>query len=177
MLETIKKCYEENKVVSLYFNKEDNSCHLTGFVAAFNNDEILVKHITNRGNYDGFILNRFENLYRISYDDKYENKILKLYNIKNQNHPKINVKAGNILFSLFDFSMKNNYLCTIEFTNDNIVGFIMDYNDDYIYIEEINDYGEKMGKCVINYDEIITISCDTDNEQDLMILYCEKLDR
>ena len=177
MLDIIKKCHEKNKVVSLYFNKDDNSRHQTGFIAWYNNNEILIKHISDRGLYDGFIVNKFEDLYRISYDDKYENKVLKLYKIKNQSHPEIDIKDNNVLFSLFDYSMKNNCLCKLELANDDIVGIITNYNEEYIYIHEIDYYGEKAGICVINYDEIITICCDTDNEQDLMILYSKKLNK
>ena len=59
------KSMDEKKIASFYFNKEDNCTHLTGFVYALNDSELLVAHINARRGYDGFALNHINNLYRV----------------------------------------------------------------------------------------------------------------
>ena len=169
MLEIIEKCFDEKKVTSFYFNKEDNTKHLTGYIHAYNDDELLIAHISSRGLYDGFILNKTSELYCITYDGCYEEKIKKLYTLKSQKHPAI--ECGDcILFSLLDFSKNNNHIVSLELSNDTIVGFIDKYDDNYIYLDMIDEYGHGLGKCIIDYDEVITFACDSDDEQDLKML-------
>lgn len=68
MNKILELCLKEQKIASLYFDKEDNCAHLTGFVHGYNEEELLVAHITPRGEYDGYVLNKISNLYRIDYE-------------------------------------------------------------------------------------------------------------
>ena len=57
----------------------------------------------------------------------------------------------------------------MELENASVTGFVEEY-DDSIRLKVINENGVENGGCVINIDEVITFSCDTDYEQDLKIL-------
>ncbi|MCM1365313.1 MAG: hypothetical protein NC122_00190 [Faecalibacterium sp.] len=169
MIETIERCFKDRKIVSFYFNKEDNCTHLTGFIYAYNENELLVAHITPRGEYDGFILNQMSNLYKIEYDGDYEKKILNLYCLKRQSHPCIEIRGDSILFSLLDFTKDNNHLISVDLNTDKITGFVKSY-DDFITLNMVDDYGRNNGVAVVSIDEVITFSCDTSDEQDLSLL-------
>ncbi len=169
MLNLLKECKNHNKVASLYFNKEDNCSHLTGFVYAFNDTELLVAHINARGEYDGFVLNGVNNLYRVDCGHDYENKISALYTLKKQKHPMITINEENILFSLLDFAFVNKLLVTLELDNNTVTGYVVSY-DGFITLNIVDPYGKNNGKCIIDIDEVITFACDTDDEQDLRIL-------
>lgn len=173
MINIIKYCFENNKVASFYFDKENNEKHLTGYICYYNESEFLVAHITPRGEYDGFILNKIDNVYRIDYDSEYEFKIQKLYKLKEQSHPEIRFNEEEILYTLLDFAFKNNHLVTVELQNDQVTGEVNRY-DDYICLNVVNDYGKDDGISIIEIDEIITFSCDTDREQDLKTLKAGK---
>lgn len=173
MLKIIEYCYKNKKVVSLYFNKEDNCVHLTGYICCYNEDEILISHITSRGEYDGFILNKIDNLYRIDYDGEYEKKIEKLYKLKKQSHPIITGDEDGILYPLLAFTDENQYFISVELQSDKVTGLINGYND-YIYLSTVNDFGHDSGITAVDIDEIAVFAVDTDNEQDLNILYKQK---
>ena len=169
MIKTLKECYENQKVASFYFNKEDNCAHLTGFLHCYNENEILIAHITPRGEYDGFVLSKIDNLYRVDYSGDYEKKIQLLYKLKSQSHSTVTCDKDSILFSFLEFANKNKYLISMELENASVTGFVEEY-DDSIRLKVINENGVENGGCVINIDEVITFSCDTDYEQDLKIL-------
>ena len=170
MLDILKNCAKKGKVVSLYFNKEDNQVHSTGYVHRYNENEIIIAHINPRGEYDGFILNRIDDIYRIEFDGDYERKIRRLYKLKKQKHNTINCAKESLLFDLLDFAKDNEYLISLEFNNDSVTGTIDFYDENYICLNVIDAYGKQNGTSVAAIDQIVTISCDTDYEQDVKLL-------
>lgn len=72
---------------------------------------------------------------------------------------------------MIDFAKDEKHLISAELNNDKITGFVIDYDDDYITLNIIDDYARSIGVTVINIDEIVTLSCDTDYEQDLKLMY------
>ena len=170
MLNIIEDCWKCKRVASFYFNKEDNCAHLTGFVLFYNAQEIVVAHITPRGEYDGYVYNKLEDLYRIEYHGNYEKKIERLYNLKKQTHKMLFYDGDNILSHLLDLARVSGRLVSLELRNDTITGYIMEYGD-YVKVNLIDENGVADGECVINIDEVVTISIDTDYEQDLERLY------
>lgn len=174
LVNIINVCMEKQKLASFYFNKEDNCAHLTGFIHAYNDNELLIAHITPRGEYDGFVLNKMTNLYRVDYDGNYEKKIQQLYKLKKQSHPIVQCNKDEIFVSLLKFACENEYLITLELENDSVTGYVDEY-EDFISLQVLDENGGKNGKCIIDIDEVVTFSCDTDYEQDLKILnYAQK---
>lgn len=169
MQQVIDDCFRNQKVVSCYFNREDNSVHLTGFIFDYNDEELLLAHITPRGEYDGFVLNKMENLYRIDCEGKYEKKIHELYKSKHQSHSVVPCNKEKIADALLKYACENGCLVTLELENASVTGQIEKYGD-YISLQVLDENGEENGKCIIDIHEIVTFSCDTDYEQDLKIL-------
>lgn len=170
MEKIIKYCLDNNKVMSFYLNKEDNLVHSTGFALHLHDDEVLIAHINPRGEYDGFILNKIDNIYKLDYDSDYEKKIQKLYNIKKQNHHMFKIQES-MLYSLLEYANKEGLILSLELKNDKITGFVNNFDENYVYLTLINDNGWINGKSVISIDEVIVFVCDTDYEQDLKLLY------
>lgn len=171
MNNTIKFCYKNHVMASFYFNRDDNLTHLTGFVYAFNEDELLIAHISPRGMYDGFILNQITNIYRIDYNGEYENKIQKLYDFQKQKHSNISITEESILFPMLDWAKEYQKIISLELKNNSITGFVKEYNDYIITIQLIADTGLQNGISKIEIDEIVTFTFDSDYEQDLKILF------
>lgn len=169
MFNVIENCFKSCKVASFYFDKQDNQVHLTGFVHCYNESEVLIAHITPRGEYDGFILNRISDVYRIDCGGEYEIKIQTLYELKKESHPHISCNEEGILFPLLAFAKENDYFITAELQNDKVTGRVIEYGD-YIYLSTIDDNGYESGTSIIDVDEVVSFSCDTVYEQDLKIL-------
>ncbi len=173
MLKSIEYCFNHKKISSFYCNKENTNLHLTGYIARYNDSEILISHINSHGNYDGFILKHIEDIYRIDYDGEYENRIERLYKLKNQSHNIINTFNSDeeILYSLLDYAKENDYIASLEFQDNFISGLINGYDNSMVYLSIINEYGTADGTTIIDIDEVISVAIDTDDEQDLRILY------
>ncbi len=171
MIDIIQKCAAEKKIASFYFNKNDNTVHLTGFVHCFNDEEILIAHITPRGEYDGYILNRIEDIYRIEYNGYYEKKIGLLYSLKSQNHQLLRKNDNEyILDSLIDYAISCNKVVSLQLQNDKITGFVVSYANGVILMNTLDNNGISDGYSSISIEEVETFACDGDYEQDLKLL-------
>lgn len=177
IIECIKYCYEKNKAVSFYFDNGDRLQHLVGFIQKFNDSEILIAHISSHGFYDGFILKHIEDLKRIEYDGEYENKVHTLYALKNQEHLVIDTFIENeeyILDPVLEFAEKNELVISFECEDTVLSGLIDSFEENLLHLIILNDFGKKSGIAVIDLCEVSTISLDTDDEQDLLLLYKNK---
>ena len=102
----LQDCIRTQKVVSLYFDKDNPFSHLTGRILQIRQNEVLIAHISMHGCYDGYILKRIDDLYRVDVDGKYEQKIGRLYSIKGQSHPSISIDVSDrsLLQTLLNFA-------------------------------------------------------------------------
>ena len=76
----LQDCIRTQKVASLYFDKENPFSHLTGRILQIRQNEVLIAHISMHGCYDGYILKRIDDLYRVDVDGKYEQNRAALFN-------------------------------------------------------------------------------------------------
>lgn len=158
--------------MSFYCNPDDTDAHLTGYIEKFNEDELLIAHISSHGCYDGFILKRVTDVYRMDYDGEYEKKIERLYKIKKQSHSTVSACSDcnkKILYTLLDFAKENEYVISLEFQDSYLSGVVngYDYDKDIIYLSIIDNYGHEEGVSIIHTCNVVTVSVDTDDEQDL----------
>lgn len=171
MINTIKKYYNENAVISIYNDSDDTTKHFTGYINSYNDCEILVSHITPRGEYDGYILLHIDDIFRIEANGKYEEKIEKLYSLKKQKHEKFTFDNDGIAYQLLDFASENNLIVRFEFHDDIRCGFIDKYDQSICTINPVNDFGKSDGTATIDINKAEIISVDTDFEQDLKLIF------
>ena len=165
----IKKCFDQDMIASFYGDMQNSESHLTGFVGAYDENFLIIKHISPTGLYDGFILIRTRDLFRIDLNGAYEDKVRKLYESKNQVHPNC-PSADNLPLSILDYSLKNNKMISIEIGNDTITGLVNAYNSEYICLFAFDRYGRNNGETVVACDEIMSIAMDTSTEQSIQLL-------
>ena len=172
MIRSIRHCHKNKTIASFYCNPDDCTAHYTGFVEKFNENEILIAHISPNGYYDGYILRHIDDVYRIDYDSDYENKIAKLYCFRNQQHKLIDTFEDDdmIICPLLDYAKKYNLVVTLEFEDNSISGFINGYSGDVVCINCLNESGIENGISTVNLDDIEAICVDTEDEQNILIL-------
>ena len=133
---------------------------------------MLIYHMTPQGLYDGYILIKTEDIFKIDRNGKYENKIKKLYEIAAQTHQVFHLEEDDALFFILaEFAQKNAYIVNLELMEDSVTGFIENYNDDAIWLTMIDEYGYKDGECILQIDEIMAVFVDTQDEQTLNVLH------
>lgn len=166
MLDTIKYCYENKLVTYFYFDSQE----LCGYIAYYNDDEVVINHISTNGLYDGYIVRHISDIAVIDYDCKYCKQIEKLYKIRNQTHKAIDFNADEIIYTMLDFAKENNYIISLDVKDMDFSGIVVDYKDNIITINEVDKNGEKDGINVIDLDNVNSLFVDTEDEQKLRLL-------
>lgn len=170
MFELVSSQITADKVLSIYCDNQNPESHLSGFLYAYNDDEVLIQHISADGLYDGYILILREDIIRLDFGGKYEQKIKMLYELRKQTHPTI--PYGECLYlALLRFGMEQKLIVSIEWDNSILSGFVSQYNNDLIHLRLIDEYGNANGETVVLCDEIKSFAVDTSTEQNRYLLY------
>ena len=160
----LQDCIRTQKVASLYFDKENPFSHLTGRILQIRQNEVLIAHISMHGCYDGYILKRIDDLYRVDVDG--------LYSIKGQSHPPISIDASDrsLLQTLLNFAKQARLIVTFEFADECLSGFVESVRHETVDLRIVDEYGVICGLAQLLASEVSTVSVDTDDEQDIRLL-------
>lgn len=133
----------------------------------------MLSHISSNGYYDGYILRRIEDVYRIDYDGEYECRIENLYKARGQAHTISIVKEDeeNLFLSALRLAKELGLVVSLVFNDACRSGLIKHYDNDVVCLFALSDNGEKDGIAVVKASEILVVEMDTDYEQDLKLLY------
>lgn len=141
-----------------------------GKVLGWNNDEILIAHISAGGYYDGYVLRPFDGLFQITFEGKYERKIQKLYAEKKQHHRLAHITNDNLWNSILEFAFREKLVVSAENGNLSVTGYIEKWDDDVLKLCALDQFGLSDGQAVVFREEIDLLAVDTDFEQDLRLL-------
>ena len=112
MLEYLNK-KELDNIISIYCDSSNPETHLTGYLHTFDDEYLLIRHVTAHGDNDGFIAVRRQDVFRIDISGKYEKKIDILYKKKKQTHSHLR-RCEKVLDDLLFFSCENKYIISVE---------------------------------------------------------------
>lgn len=179
----LKECMEDNKIVSVFSDINEPSKCSAGFICAISTEQVLIKHVTCDGLYDGYRVRKLENIYRVDKDSQYERKLESLYFIKNQSHKDILFKGLTGDFNIFqEMLIKSNDIgfpvsIDIDETGSQalIIGLIEEIRGTKVVIKKITEYGEEDGESIILLDDIISLNCDSFDEHTMLLLYKNNL--
>ena len=158
---------QSQTVASYYWN---NAGVQVGKVLGWNDDEILIAHITPGGYYDGYVLRTLCGLSHITFGGKYEHKIEELYLKKEQKHC-FEVDSSKTLWaSILQYAQQKKLVVTAESGSESVTGYIAEWDDTTLRLQVLNPYGEKDGYGIVLRDQIDLLAVDTDYEQDLKLL-------
>ena len=164
---------EKNQPISIYTDKDNTEKFAFGFVQGISDDCLLIASITKYGLYDGYVIKKLEDIYRLEVDDKYGKKLRKLYLLHKQKHSKIDLASKNIVCDLLQHAYKNRLIVTLELHDsnyDDLQGFVMEIPSDLIVIKQLDSYGNNDGTSMISLEDITHIACDSENEMTLKLL-------
>ena len=173
MRRSLKRCMANREIVSLYCNSEGVEKHLVGYIVSLDEDTVLIAHISPHGKYDGFVMKRIADIFRIDCGGEYEKRIETLYIEKKQSHPNLfhDDETGILLDTVLRSAKENNYIVSCEYETEIISGFVQHYDDDIFQLDIVTEAGELNGIAVIDAESVLTFSIDSEDEQDLKILH------
>jgi len=162
-----------DKPLLLYKNREDTEIFHCGYVLDVTEKEVLMAHISSVGRYDGYILLRCEDLWRVESDDGYVAKTHKLYKLRHQEHPAIDRHNASLMEDLLRFAQKHRLIVILQFLSsglENTTGFVANIHDGTIEIDRVNYEGNRDGKTYVHISDITRIDCDDDEASALRLL-------
>lgn len=174
ILKLLKDSMINNKVISIHTNRRNPDSFSAGIVIKYNEDDMILKSIDYYGEYDGYIARKISTIFKVEIDTKYNNTLYKLYNLKKQNHLKIQFNENcniNIYKELTENAMKNNLFVYIkEKKKSSYTAKITKIEKSVLHLNIINQYGIEINNYLCNIADIQKINCDTKDEQCIKLL-------
>lgn len=179
VLLALKRSIKESLMISIFSNGYQPEKCSVGFVEKLSNEQVLVKHVTQEGLYDGFIIRKLKDIFRIDIDGQYERRLALLYNIQNQSHldyfEQIVKKNSNLFKIALEVSKKRNLFVRISIdeteAQEDIIGLVKEVNKKEAVISKISLDGLNDGECFFFIDDIVKMNCDSVEEKALELLY------
>ncbi|MGI6745677.1 MAG: hypothetical protein ACOX45_05980 [Acutalibacteraceae bacterium] len=173
LIEELNRIKEQRGLISIYTDT-NNTCKFTvGYVAGVSEQHFILALVTPTGEYDGFLLKELDSIYKITTDELYLNKLLKLINMK-QTEFNMLFESNDLIEELLIFAQKRHKILSIELMNsgyDDCIGFIELINESMCKTQEINEFGKYDGISIVNLSDITQISCDDTDNRTRMTLY------
>lgn len=173
-LNELKLAKELGRLISVFDDIENTNEFSVGFISNFNNDYYILRSITPHGRYDGFLLRKTKNILKLSTDGPYEEKIKILSERNNTHHKNCDFGNNDLVEAILTYALQNQLVVAIELLNsgcDDCTGFISSLDDEQCTIWKLNQYGKQNGTAIIEMNDITKINVDSEDEQDLKILY------
>ena len=161
----------KNQMCAIYDDDDDN--FRVGEVVFYNDIDAIFKTYTTRGYEDGLYMTKIDSIYRVDYNNKYIEKIKKLFASIEQNTCcyKFDFDGLDLSHELLEYSKQESYVITIKMSNEDVIsGEVYNIDDQYVYLNVINDDGESDGESIIKKDCIERIWCNTGYERNLQLL-------
>ncbi len=179
ILSVLNRSHKDGLMVSVYSNRYQPEMCSVGFIDSLSAGQFIMKHVTPEGIYDGYIIRRIEDVFRVDVNGEYERRLELLYNLQKQKHQDFFKKKANQKPNLFKESLviaqKKKLIVTICIdetdSQDNIVGFVKDVNPNGITISRISSNGLDDGESTFLIEDVIKINCDSSDERIIKLLY------
>ena len=161
-----------DELCSFYDDLGDDTFRV-GYLVALSESFAVFNLVSTRGFENGLYFTSVDNIYQVSVNDKYTNRIKRLFKIQNQSKTELEFNGENPLFDEFlQYSQKNEQLITIETDNGTLIsGKIKAFDCNVVNINAIDEDGIEDGEIYIETDCIVKMWCNTDRERNIQELY------
>jgi hypothetical protein len=169
----ILKSLVNGKLTLIYTNTSSTEKFSAGIISGVFDEDFIMQHFTTMGQYDGYIVKKIDDVFRIETESKYVEKLEYLIQHFESRHDPIEDKFHNGALNVINYAKEQKKVISITmFDNEDVElsGYVEKFNDELIWVNVIDLYGEDDGKCIIKLDKITFISCDTEVEIVLRIL-------
>lgn len=169
----LQQAQHAGNVVSIYHLDGDTSKFEVGFVEAVNGEDLTLRCLNARGEDDGHIVLRLDDVDVVEVDDAYSRKVQLLHEYQGSVFAKSDgVERGDSYESLLEMALRNRWVMTAEdHRGHKFVGFVSEIGDDFFELELLTTYGEPDGKAAIQKASVVRIEVNRRDEQTRAFLY------
>lgn len=175
MISTLRAAQKENTILSVFFDRDRPDFANVGRVIACDENYTLLSSISTDGRWDGFLLRRTDNIFKIESESLYEKKIMLLNKKRGNAEGKVKYSfwQGDDLFKDMISLITDAQLITgmaLEDSEEIIFGKIINENIDCITISILDEYGFDFGRAIVKKNDIDFIEIESINCQTLKYL-------
>jgi hypothetical protein len=173
--EILREAQETNKVVSVYHEDGGSNKFEVGFIEHVGSYDCTMMCLTPRGEPDGLLHLRLDDVTAIELDDPYTRKIGLLYEYRGSvfvGDQPVNERRSGSMDNVLQRALESDTVVTIQdqLGND-FVGFVSELDEDFVELRLLNSYGAPDGRAVIERRRISRIESGRREEQTRGFLY------
>ncbi|MDR1563850.1 MAG: hypothetical protein LBS74_02725, partial [Oscillospiraceae bacterium] len=149
----------------------DEYSAVVGFAAQADDEYLIVNEISIHGKYDGYMLRKTENLFRIDYDSYYENSLFKVFNKRNVKHKEIPEEKSTFV-NFIQFAKASGFVVSVgikDYDKNSVTGYIdsIDLEGKTFVIHTITQEKEGGfdGFTAVNFDGVFRMRCDSGGDR------------
>ena len=166
----LEKCYAEKKICIVFSNDEDPEKCIIGYVGYYNAAEVLIYLTAVRGVYNGYVVIKMADIFKIRCDGPYENAAEILYQSRSRKHENVPICNNDVTASLLKKEKREKYIAYIVLDDERVQGYVRAFDGEKLILENVTDYGEDDGTCELPIETIKLFYVDTEDEQDICLL-------
>ena len=164
MYKFLEKLKDNKTLCEIYYNDFDKFD--VGFVLNVDETWFIFASYKPNGKRDGYMVINADKVNRIVYKSKYIDKITRLMDDRNIVYP-FPFTDCNILTLTLNYLKREQKIANIEILDDmslSINGYVKDIENDYLFIDEVDSYGDVYKSSVIKISAISFIEFDGEEE-------------
>lgn len=183
MIMALKKAIKDCSVVSVFSNRcAPDKCSV-GLIERVTDKQVLIKHITEYGMYDGYIIRRLEDVFRVDISGQYEKRLYRLYKLHGQKHDNLLTNRIGKQYDLFREALiaaqREKYAVSINIDDtgeqDDITGWVRDISEEEASVSKITFDGDEDGESIFALSDIVKLNCDCEDERTYALLNTDHL--
>lgn len=173
-LNALNKMIHDRKMILLYTDHVDKGKFSVGFPLVILNDEwIVLQAIDVHGFLDGYLIKKFDMIWKIETDDPYKDIMEVLFNFRNLNgqckFEELSFENINSLLNVFS-KIKHEVISVIDKCGKYFIGELVEFGKDNFSILEYDIYGNEGSKLNFEFDEVTSIKVRGIDEVDLNVV-------
>lgn len=161
MMEIVKACCENQEMVIVKYDENDEDLFLCGYIKQYNEEEVIMKCVNERGQYDGYAMLMSSRIWRMNYKSKKIERIRSLFERQKYTGKDMEYKESRLIYNILEFAETEKLIVTVFTTETEIEGYIKNYDDKTIHIKKIDEFGLEQGCSVTNINKILYLFADT----------------
>ena len=147
-----------------------------GYIEAVSDEYFIMKGVTRVGYPDGYLLNRYDEVFRLDTNGEYEQRLMHLYNKLGQQHAPFEAAGENLLAAFFDCTLKKHLVVGVgirDYNENSIYAFVkeIDCENQTITLIDLNDNGKETGgERLVYFDAVKQAEISGEDEAKLQLL-------
>jgi pimeloyl-CoA synthetase len=171
----LKKVIQDKSLIGIRTKELEWGQTIIGYIIDLNETYFTINEIDEYGTLIGNTIIEIDDVLHIEHNDRYQRRLQMIFDnrlIFNSNNRVTIWKEGKKLTSHLKILKEKNILSTFFLNeNDYVIGFLLDFTEDHLFINNIGDEGDEDGVSCYCIEDFIGLRYNSLFEQKTKLLY------